>query len=78
MDDPDGDAAYETESEAGFDLSALLQTAAAAPRAEPDTAQDANVVRRRIVGKRAADGTDFPANAFISKPEQVRLKDIEL
>lgn len=78
LDDSDGDAAIETESEAGFDLSALFNQAAAVPRAsQPDTAQDVEVVKRRITGKRAADGTDFPARALISKSEQVRLKSIE-
>ena len=66
LDDPDGDAAIETESEAGFGLPALFSQAAAAPRAtQLDTAQDVEVVRRRITGKRAADGTDFPARSLI-------------
>jgi len=79
LDDSDGEAANESDGEVGFDLSALLNQAAQAPRlTQSNVAQGVEVVKRRITGKRAADGTDFPAKALISKAEQARLKSIEV
>ena len=76
FDDSDGEAASGSEGEAGFDLSALLNQAATAPKLKQADA-DKQEVKRRIRGKRAADGSDFPVRALVCKTEHARLRGIE-
>ena len=78
LDDSDAEPATESEDEIPFDLSSHLlpSTGASLPQAAAEN-PDNEVVKRRIRGKRPADGTDFPARALVQKAEHDRLKGIE-